>query len=134
MLGYTKNWVNTNVFTFSAQSHFGNGNTSTERPKLYYCGMVNPGPPPTTGWDNEEDCLGASAVFDSTELTTPHTFTAVPALHQPYGQYAALALNYLDPIGYPFAIEQPPIFETNKKIKVFDRDAGVLSDINATDV
>jgi len=73
VLGYDQDWVNTNtIFTFSTQSHFGNGNIDTGRPKLYYCGMVNLLPlPKTTRWTDEEDCLGTDAVFDSTALPYP---------------------------------------------------------------
>lgn len=59
MMGYDRTMVN-GLFTFTNLSHFGNGNINS-KPPIYFCGIGNP---PL----EEEDCLKANAVFDSTSL------------------------------------------------------------------
>lgn len=137
MLGYGRSMIdtsidgettNTDTYTFTNSSHFGNGNSTTWRPPIYYCGMVNTVPDPDIStWVDEESCMSitTNVLMTSSPLWTTATthFPAVGATsHQPYGQYAALAYNYLDPVGFPMPIKLPPIFTSTDSIQVAQRD------------
>ena len=137
MLGYDRTTRPDGIFTFTNYSHFGNGNNTGGRPKIYFCGV--------DGLTTGEGCMTASinVLFDSSTYAPPAVptltsyFTSIPPEHQPYGQYAALALNYLDPVGYPTAIRLPPIFKdhlTNADVSIFDRSQSKLVAQNTRNV
>ncbi|MEI6711199.1 MAG: hypothetical protein WCK88_03015 [bacterium] len=77
------------------------------------------------------DILFNSSLYPPTPPTTISTnyrFTSIPPEHQPYGQYAALAFNYLDLAGFPMPIKLPPILKTGgNTIQIFDRTVGTLA-------
>lgn len=123
MLGYDQEKRPDGIFTFKNYSHFWNGNDSGGKQMLYYCGVST-----STG----EECLETNAVFDASlypaslppagDATIPITSaTPPPFWHQPYGQYAALAYNYLNP-GFPLPIKLPPVFTSAGVINIASRD------------
>jgi hypothetical protein len=73
--------------------------TTTTTPNVLFDSSLYPDTPPSTG--------------------TYH-FPAT-SMHQPYGQYAALAYNYLNP-GFPLPIKLPPIITPSSVISIASRD------------
>lgn len=133
MLGYGRDMVDTSIdgdldadtYTFNNFSHFGNGKkeTALSQTPIYYCGHIVPAS------ITEETCIDPREAPDTDKgyVNTNKDALLFDALfptgeQQPYGQYAALAYNYLDPVGYPMPIRLPPIFEAGETIKIVSRD------------
>ena len=138
MLGYSR--ITTGgIYTFTNFSHFGNGNVAS-KPPIYYCGMVNTVPDPhVSTWVNAESCMNdnTNVLIESSPLWTTATYHfPTTESHQAYGQYAALAFNYLDPVWYPIPIMLPPVFKAWAQVWVFTRDTSTnrVVDKNVSEV
>jgi prepilin-type N-terminal cleavage/methylation domain-containing protein len=108
ILGYNKSFNPEEVWTFSEESNYGNGENNG-RPLLYLCGKdSNP-------VGKEDACLEANSVSIAPDQTN---FTNTLIWKQMwYGQYREIGLNYGSLSGYPTPIKLPPIFpSTNMEL------------------
>lgn len=109
MLGYEKSFSSENIWTYTEESKYGNGNNNSGRPRLYLCGKDSTA--------DEDACLGTNSVSIAPNETsfTETLLTATPK-HMAYGQYRELGFHYNSLSGYAAPIKLPPIFPAGDTI------------------
>lgn len=88
MLGYEKSFSAENIWTYTRESKYGNGDNIAGRPKLYLCGKDT-----TT---DEDACLGTNSVSIAPNETsfTETLLVAGNPKQMAFGQYREIGFNY----------------------------------------